>query len=1058
MNSQFAPCFRLRRALLWLAASVAFWPTAAWCADYEPKPISDAERAAVETVLAFLETGPNAVLTRLASDSPLRALNSSQALDEIAVRMGPGEGSHWQLRTPGRTFEKRHDVAIFTVEFPSGIDDVVLFQMSEEGGEWGIHQIRCGVDPRVAQKSAEEELQEIFSSQDDSLVLPAPGSPGSRFPGPTPTLLVAGLALGVLALAALVGRRRTVICLLAASVLVGGCHLLPSDEQAEEEDAAELEALSLSRLLPLRRALTGGRSSGTGEQAALQSQIGDMVLDLVGQMDPKDLNSVAARAWQAQLLLLDGNIGAVTKILDAVPQPDVLPLMALLRARVAAALGEDDVVRNYERARRLGPDHDGLAEEAALSVASVGESGKMEDHVRSQVWMDARSADAFYHAAEFEAYLDQMEKAEKLFRAGWEREPLSRFELLREPVLAHIAIRPGLFPLLDFVEAQEPQVGPKRSVTRPLVLPERTSSRVLGEHLVIEFGDRSLTIYGAGDLLPEGTAVESAAERIEREADAALARFDELATSLASGALRPAHRRAVEALANTLVYREDWPELIRLTEPLASEPAAAPPSLIQARALALMRAEKTAEATNLIIELARSDKVNRRRDPSTFYFLGEMLVELRQYDLALRAMEKASSLQTFDFTGQRRKQIELMRDLENSKSVYESRHYRLIYPSATGERYPRQLSWVLEAEWDRIKKWIPVPARSPKVEIHLYPWRKFMTAYARSGGLVGGLYDGVVRAPLADFDSFHPELLRIYSHEIAHAMIDIATNDRAPSWFHEGLAGHIEMHQRQLNPMPDMHAAGRDLTFTLLEPILSGWSEPQLVELAYTNAAWTLHYIETQKGVQGIHRMLDAYRRGHDTEGSIRRVFGRSIEDFDRSFRAWAVHEAPQVWQTEVVAYHEQFDSLVARDSMDPLKDSKPDARVLRSGSSKPVRSGLLERDMKLWHSRYSTSVRPVKVALARAMPLLRGQKEGDVQSACRDLSSKLDELLGTHSHLKAPDADVAHNLRLAYGSFRDMTRHCRSQKWNAMRAEMERAVKYLGQAKDRMHPYGVAP
>ena len=1058
MTSHFAPCFRLRRALLWLAAWLAFWPAAAWCADgsYEPKPISDAERAAVEAVLAFLETGPNAVLTRLASDSPLRAFNSNQALDEIAVRMGPGEGSHWQLRTPGRTFEKRHDVAIFTVEFPSGIDDIILFHMAEEGGAWTIHQIRCGVDPRVAQKSAEEELQELFS-QSGGPELPGPGS---RWPGDPPMLLLAAtlLALGALALAALAGRRHTAIFVLGAAILASGCHLLPSDDEAEVEEVVELDALSLAPLLPLRRALTGGRSSGTGEQAALQSQIGDMVLDLVGQLDSSDLNSLAARAWQAQLLVLDGNIGAATKILDAAPKPDALPLMALLRARVSTAVGDDDVVKNYERARRLGPDHDGLAEEAALGVASVGEDGKMEDHVRSQVWMDSRTADAFYHAAEFEAYLDQMEKAEKLFRAGWEREPLSRFELLREPVLAHIAIRPGLFPLLEFVEAQEPRVGPKRSATRPLVLPERASSRVLGEHLVVEIGDRTLTVYGAGDVLPEATAVESAAERIEREADAAVARFDELATSLATGALRPSHRRAVEALANTLVYRENWQELIRLTEPLAVDPAAAPPSLIQARALALMRAEKTADATNLIVELARSDQVNRRRDPATFYFLGEMLVELRQYDLAMRAMEKASSLRAFDFTAQRRKQIELMKDLEESKSVYESRHYRLIYPTATGERYPRQLSWVLEAEWDRIKKWIPVPARSPKVEIHLYPWRKFMTAYARSGGLVGGLYDGVVRAPLADFDSFHPELLRIYSHEIAHAMIDIATKDRAPSWFHEGLAGHIEMHQRQLNPMPDMHAAGRDLTFTLLEPVLSGWSEPQLVELAYTNAAWTLHFIETKKGVQGIHRMLDAFRRGHDTEGSIRKVFGKSIGEFDRSFRDWAINEAPQIWQTEVVAYHEQFDSLVNRDSMDPLNNPKDDEKVLRSASGRPAPAGVLERDMKRWHTGYTASVRPVKVALAKAMPLLQGQKEGDIQGACRELRSQLDLLLGTRSHLEAPDANVALNLRRAYGSFRDMAQNCRAKKWNSMRADMEQAVNYLGQAKDGMHPYGVAP
>ncbi|MDA8016008.1 MAG: hypothetical protein MPN21_01070 [Thermoanaerobaculia bacterium] len=1041
-----------------MALSLAFGPGALWCAQdpHPPRPISDAERAAVEAVLAFLESGPNAVLTRLSSDSPMRAVSTSHAIDEIAVRMGPAEDSRWQLRTPGRNFEENEEIAIFAVEFASGVDDTVLMDMKRQGdGTWAIHEIRCTVDPRVPRISAEEELEQLFRG-DDAATYPTP--PNRFFPQLVPALLAFGLVFLVLAAIRAVHYRPRgqVAVLLTTTLILVGCQLLPDgDDEVQEELVDELDALELAPLLPLRRALTGGRTSG--QQAAFQEQIGTMVKELATSLGPDDDRARAARAWQAQLLVLDGNIGAATKILDAAPKPDTLPLLAILRGRVSVALANEEAVQHYDLARRLGPDHDGLAQEAVLGVATVGEDGKVEEHVRSLIWMKSRDALGFYYSAQFEALLDQMEKAEGLFQAAWNREPMGRSELLQEPILAHIAIRPALFPLLRFVDAVEPQVGPEQAASRPLDLPERGTARILGQHLEIRLDDRVLSVLGGADLMPEGTVTESAAERADREVSSAVARFDELAASLAEGGmLRPSYRRAVETLTDSLVYSEDWDSLIRLTEPLATSPSSVPPSLIQARALALMRSDQSVAAANLLIELAKSDQANRRRDPATFYQLGEMLTELGQYDLAIRALERASSLSAFDFTAQRRQQIKLMKDLEESKKVFQSKHFRMVYPASTGERYPRQRSWVLEAEWDRVKKWIPVPAGSPKVEIHLFPFSGFMKAYARSGGLVGGLYDGVVRVPLADFESFHPELIRIVSHEVAHAMIDIATRDRAPKWFHEGLAGHIEMHQRELNPMPDMHAAGRDLTFNLLEPILAGWSEPQLVELAYTNAAWTLHYIESEKGVRGIHRMLDAFRRGHDTKGAIRKVFGTSVETFDRNFRTWAIRDAPQIWPSEMVAYHERFDDLVRRDAMEPVRSPEPRA-VLQSGKER-YREGELERMMRKWHAEYTAAVRPVKVSLSKALPLLQGKVEGDVQGACRELRSELDRLLGNRSHLNAPDAQVATSLRQAYSFFKDMTQHCRSRKWKSMRRDMELAVYHLGVAKDGMDPYGVQP
>jgi hypothetical protein len=60
----------------------------------QPRPIGDAERAAVSVVAAYLANGPDAVYERLADDAPLRALPRADTLREIEARMGPRDDVH----------------------------------------------------------------------------------------------------------------------------------------------------------------------------------------------------------------------------------------------------------------------------------------------------------------------------------------------------------------------------------------------------------------------------------------------------------------------------------------------------------------------------------------------------------------------------------------------------------------------------------------------------------------------------------------------------------------------------------------------------------------------------------------------------------------------------------------------------------------------------------------------------------------------------------------------------------------------------------------------------
>ena len=59
----------------------------------EVRPISEAERAAVQYAAEYFASGPQAIVTRLTASSPLRSAA------EIEARLGPPAGAQWELVT-----------------------------------------------------------------------------------------------------------------------------------------------------------------------------------------------------------------------------------------------------------------------------------------------------------------------------------------------------------------------------------------------------------------------------------------------------------------------------------------------------------------------------------------------------------------------------------------------------------------------------------------------------------------------------------------------------------------------------------------------------------------------------------------------------------------------------------------------------------------------------------------------------------------------------------------------------------------------------------------------
>jgi len=716
-------------------------------------------------------------------------------------------------------------------------------------------------------------------------------------------------------------------------------------------------------------------------------------------------------------------------------------------------------IANYDEIAHAGFDHDGLA----LERYAVAAFTQVETDARALPLLatGTRLAETWYGAAS-EALVDGRDGvAEATLRTAWRLRPLPRDEVFAEPTLAALAARPKIFPLFELGVAAEPSVDPEEA-RAPLPLPAGAVARLCGRHFTVELGGFTLEVPGGARLAPPATPIEDAAtrrEQEERRALAALARAGGVEAAAGAGA-SPRRLRLAQTAARALAREGDWPRLLELTAPFGAGSALpAPDLLVRLRALALHRLDRGGEAKLALAGLATRALDARRPAPGTLYDLAELLAVDGDYDTAIRLVKKADA-QLAQPRGERRlRQLELSRDLARDAREQRSRHFVVRYPAATGDRYGEQILAVLEQERRRLLDWIPGP-RDKAIEVDLFPLQQFLTAY---GGAVevAGIFDGRLRMPLADLKSLDPSLVAIVTHELAHALLDGATAGRAPRWFQEGLAQHVEMGTLHVNPLPELEASGRALALPALEPILDGFAEPQLVELAYAEAAWAVAYLEQRYGVGGIRGLVRSFAGGAGTAAAIARLSGADLEQFDRAFRDWAAERAPASRRLEARRFDRELDR--------PFDPESETARAERRAARGLALTRRLETPtataaydsaaMQRWHARYREATASVRRAYA---PVLRSYVAGAAAPAvadCAALRQAASALLAERgADLDAPDLAVATELRLAYEQLAALGGSCESGRAIEAVGIYERVGASLGRVAQKLSPYGLQP
>ena len=876
---------RLRIALF-----CALLPCAAYPAADAIRPISYAERAAVQLAAQYLSSGPEAVHARLASVSPLKKLPKADALAEIEVRLGPPSGATWELQTVVPAL--KDETAVFAVSYPSGADETVVINLAAEDGDFRVNDIRILAEPSATQP--------IFPPIEANAAAP------KKETNPNSAPLAAGLAGALLAGGAMfVAARsgsaaRAMIAIAAVAVGAGGFIAFTHAKRAQAEAAALKIAASdveeyprLGKLLPFRRAIAAGT-------------------DVAAAAPPAALKGVAAQVaklWNTQLDIEQMREVEAARTLKAETNPSQTPLAEILRGRLAFAQAkETDSVMAYEHAVNLGPGRDGLWLETAQVLETLGFNERAERYLKRLSKIGSRDANVYYSLAVLAAMHNHEEDAVKALQTAWSLRPVPRQQLVATQLLWATLRKPEIVSRIKLGAPSEATFASEQVSTRAITLPEGAQPRVSGDYLHIQIGDAELAVHGGASLAPVGTPVVDAGMWSRTEDQKALADFAHLAPHArnAGAFTQPQLRRRILQTAESLANHNRWADLVKMTDGLSPRAEHVPADVFFLRCIALQRLKRDEEAKQLLLALTKSPSLHRRNDPQQFIVLGNLLSQMDQFDAAVKMLDKAAQMKREYSTGvdEMVAKITMNKRLATRYQTHKSQHFEIRFPEDVAPTFAQQMADILEKELKREQKWVSTP-NFQQIVVNVVWWRDFRATYTGSDFILGFYQGNKITIPFAGIPGFYPEITSILSHELAHAMIAQATNDQAPHWFQEGLAQRVEMVEYKANAF-NMYDDERLLSVSVLDAVLHGSPDPEMIGEAYIVAHTIIRFIESTYGQNGINTMIAAFREGATTDEAIFKLSGLAVADFDTKLRTWGRSGHKVFENKEIIDYSVQ--------------------------------------------------------------------------------------------------------------------------------------------------------
>lgn len=636
----------------------------AFVAAAKPRPINDAERAAVAIVAKYLDRGPAALHAALTDDAPLRALPQDEALAEIAARTGPNKGATWKLQTSASESE-----VAFHVTFPSGYDDALLLRMKETGRGWLLHELRTIGEPHVVDDRVPRKVT-----------------------APPAMIAILGLLMTFAAIAAAKRIRFAGTALLASAALLAvsiASHLVP------EKRATQF--IELREAAPLREALARGDSAVIPEK--LSSEVRSMAL-----------------LW----VLQSGHAAMVEGTSDdpfsGLGPLSMTPLGYLVRARITS--DRADAATALASATAIAPARDDLLSEAASTTGD-------DVHLASLIKLGSRDAATYYAEARRLVRKGHLRAAKDALRTAWDLEPVAREELLRDEHLSPLLQDVGIQLFIGLFDANEPLHAAKNAARDSLPLPPHAKPYVLGSLLRVSIGDATLEVPAGAALAPR-TARVVPATQWQTERNAADLRDAEWLLKNPSAIRTTSPIRLIRA-AELFDERHRWNDLLALTAAITPRNANVQSPLLVARIRALTRLDRDAEAQALVEGAGVRRLIDTKEDPVALIAIAEALASSGNYSPALKLYDAAMGTAWESLAKARRDRNTVRQELVARGQVVSTEHFRIRHLDDITFYTAERLGRDLETQLANLRQQLPIIALRP-VTVNLLEQNDFRAA------------------------------------------------------------------------------------------------------------------------------------------------------------------------------------------------------------------------------------------------------------------------------------------------------------------------------------------
>lgn len=783
-----------------------------------PRPITDAEKAACEAVADHLGRGAVAIAER-----------SHLNVEEIETRTGPNAEARWELRTAAEEFAQHG--AVFHVIFPTGVDDVITFDMKQEAGAWRVAAIRCLADVATgASRSANDRLKPVLT-----------------------------LCVAMVIVVARKRRRWPVLAaIVGAAILIPGLTLLWPRHHAVPNvvDGTPSDDTAFSSLLPMRRAMAAGDP-----------------LPQIGQFTGPVRD--AALLWKVQREI--GRVSPVESERQLNALTTAAPLAPLLRARVAALEGRDaQALEQYDAFRKAAPAHDALWWEEEMASPRESET----EPLRRAIQLQTRDADIYYLLAIDHFVHDKQSQAVAVFHEALSLKPVSRATVVSSGILSLLPHDMSSTALVDTNAPDEPKAADASLSQSAMRVPAGTRSTAAGSFVRLRINGGQLDIPNGAAIAPAGTEVITGEQMDREEADDAVQRATRLSDALvASGAVQ----RTIENAVDALETHNRWGDIIRLTDSITPQSENVSADLLIARVRALVRAKQFAEARRLATSAAADRVIERRPRAFIVATLAELLAETGAYEQALEMYRRAKDIKGAPDMTMRSTQVALRRTLELSTETAHTAHFEIHSMPEVPPQIPKKIGEQLESDLQMLMARFKL-THFKTVRVNVLRWDDFRWSVTGSDYVVG-FYDGDLTIPWGTL-FFGLSSESVTTHELTHAVIAQASHDNAPRWFQEGIAQRMERVEKQDNIF-DPAKKKPVVAMALLDAMLQGSADVTDITSAYTESQTVMRYLEDRYGAQSINKMVTAYRNGGSNEDAIRAATGKSVADTDRDFRNW---------------------------------------------------------------------------------------------------------------------------------------------------------------------------